>query len=371
MRSAKRLPRIGRWLKIHRPNAMTNDTALDPTSNYSRPIGTWLLICCLAIYAMVVLGGVTRLTGSGLSMVEWRPILGILPPLSHEQWEQTFAVYQQSPEFQKINRGMDLEGFKGIFWLEYFHRVLGRLIGAIFLIPLLYFMIRRRISKRLTPKLVAMFVLGGLQGLMGWYMVKSGLVQDPHVSQYRLTAHLGLAFVIYGYLFWLALDLLAPVTRSAPRDATRGFRWLAWAVTGLVFIAALSGGFVAGLKAGWTYNTFPLMGDRLIPEGLIALEPVWKNLFENVTTVQFDHRLLATLLFILIPALWLWGRKIALSRTTRIGLHLLVVTLFIQLALGISTLLLFVPISLATAHQAGALALFTVSLFVSHQMRQT
>lgn len=353
--------------------AMTNESAVAQTSNYRKPIGIWLLICCLAIYAMVVLGGVTRLTGSGLSMVEWRPVMGILPPLSHEQWEETFALYRQSPEFRKINEGMDLEGFQGIFWLEYFHRILGRLIGVIFLLPLLYFIVRGRIDKPLVPKLVAMFVLGGLQGLMGWYMVKSGLVHDPHVSQYRLTAHLGLAFVIYAYLFWVALDLLAPPDRSSSGDAAQGVRRLAWTVTGLVFCTILSGGFVAGLKAGLSYNTFPLMGGRIIPEGLFSLEPAWKNFFENVTTVQFDHRLLATLLFFLIPALWMVGRRAALSlsRSARTGLHLLVLTLLVQIALGISTLLLFVPIPLAAAHQGGALALFTVALFVSHQMRRT
>jgi len=216
-----------------------------------------------------------------------------------------------------------------------------------------------------------MFVLGGLQGLMGWYMVKSGLVHDPHVSQYRLTAHLGLAFVIYAYLFWVALDLLVPVSRSSPGDAARGFRRLAWTVSGLVLFTVLSGGFVAGLKAGLAYNTFPLMGGRLIPDGLFTLEPAWRNFFDNVTTVQFDHRLLATLLFFLIPLLWLLGRRTELSRNARMGLHLLMLALLIQIALGISTLLLFVPIPLAAAHQGGSLALFTVALFVSHQMRQT
>ena len=351
---------------------MTYDPMAASTRNHQLSVGIWLLICCLAIYAMVVLGGVTRLTGSGLSMVEWRPVTGILPPLSHEEWEETFSLYRQSPEFQKINRGMDLEGFKGIFWLEYFHRLLGRLIGVIFLVPLLYFMIRRRIEKPLVPKLVVMFVLGGLQGLLGWYMVKSGLARDPHVSQYRLTAHLGLAFVIYAYLFWVALDLLAPVSRSPREDNTaRGFRRLSWTVTGLVFLTVLSGGFVAGLKAGLAYNTFPLMGGQLVPDGLATLVPVWKNFFENVTTVQFDHRLLATVLFFLIPWLWLLGRKTALSHSTRIGLHLLVLALFLQITLGISTLLLFVPVSLGAAHQGGALALFTLALFVSHQMRAT
>jgi heme a synthase len=346
-----------------------NEFTSNPNPNYHRSIGIWLLVCCLAIYGMVVLGGVTRLTGSGLSMVEWHPVMGVLPPLNDEQWNEAYTLYRQSPEFQKINYQMDMEGFKNIFWFEYAHRILGRMIGVIFLLPLLYFIARRRIDKALIPRLATMFVLGGLQGLMGWYMVKSGLTHDPHVSQYRLTAHLGLAFVIYAWVFWTALDLLVPVKRSTQREIARSFRRLAWIVTGAVLITALSGGFVAGLKAGYAYNTFPLMAGHLIPEGLFTLSPAWSNFFENVTTVQFNHRLLATLLFILIPLLWIMGRSTVLSHNTRIGLHLLVLALFIQISLGISTLLLVVPVPLAAAHQAGAMALFTAALFVSHQMR--
>jgi len=348
---------------------MTVKTGAARARDDRKAVGIWLLICCLAIYAMVVLGGVTRLTGSGLSMVDWRPITGFLPPSSPEQWEETFALYQQSPEFQKINREMDLEGFKGIFWLEYFHRLLGRLIGFLFLLPLLYFALRRRIDKPLIPKLAGVFVLGGLQGLLGWYMVRSGLVNDPHVSPYRLTAHLGLAFLIYGYLFWVALDLLVPVTRAPPGTGARSFKGLSWLVTGLVLLTVVSGGFVAGLKAGFAFNTFPLMGGQVIPDGILTLSPVWKNFFENVATVQLDHRLLATLLFLLIPILWLLGRKTVLFRNARLGLHLLLAFLFIQIALGISTLLLMVPTALAAAHQGGALALFTAAVFVSHQVR--
>ena len=173
-----------------------------------KAIANWLLICCALVFAMVILGGVTRLTGSGLSMVDWRPLMGWLPPLNGAEWQRVFEMYQQSPEFQKINAHMDVDAFKGIFWLEYLHRVLGRLIGVLFLIPFLYFAIRGRIRPGLTPRLVAMFIMGGLQGLLGWYMVKSGLVSDPHVSQYRLTAHLGLAVIIYAWILWLAFDLL-------------------------------------------------------------------------------------------------------------------------------------------------------------------
>jgi cytochrome c oxidase assembly protein subunit 15 len=240
---------------------------------------------------------------------------------------------------------------------------------VIFIVPLLYFAVRRWIDKPMIPKLAAMFVLGGLQGLLGWYMVKSGLVRDPQVSQYRLAAHLGLAFLIYAYLFWVALDLLAPVKPSSSDAGARGFKRLSWLVTGLVFVTAISGGFVAGLKAGLAFNTFPLMGGQLIPDGLATLSPAWRNIFENVTTVQFDHRLLATVLFLLIPWLWLLGRKAALSRAAQTGLHVLLVLLLIQITLGVSTLLLYVPTPLAAAHQGGALALLTAALFVTHQMR--
>ncbi|RKZ85078.1 MAG: heme A synthase [Candidatus Parabeggiatoa sp. nov. 1] len=337
--------------------------------NKYKPIALWLLICCITIFAMVILGGVTRLTGSGLSMVEWAPIMGILPPLNHADWETAFQLYQQYPEYQLKNAHISLGEFKTIFWFEYAHRLLGRAIGLIFLIPMIYFIIKGKINKSLIPKLITLFILGGLQGLLGWYMVKSGLVDNPHVSQYRLTAHFGLAIIIYAYLFWVALDLLFPKTNPISSGDIQQIRTFSWTVTGLIFITALSGGFVAGLKAGFVYNTFPLMGGHLIPNGLFALEPLWRNFFENITTVQFDHRLLATLLFFIIPTLWLVARRVNLPTRTRWGLHTLVIILGIQITLGISTLLLYVPVPLAAAHQGGALVLLTAALFVSHQLR--
>jgi len=336
--------------------------------NSQRSVAIWLLVCCAAIFGMVVLGGVTRLTGSGLSMVKWEPIIGALPPMSQLEWEQVFQLYQQFPEFKLKNSGMDLDGFKGIFWFEYAHRLLGRSIGMIFLLPMLYFWIRKKLDRSLVPKLIVMFVLGGLQGLLGWYMVKSGLVSAPHVSQYRLTAHLGLAFVIYAYVFWVAMDLLFPGDSYNRLQIGSGLRRFSYLITGLLFITVLSGGFVAGLKAGLAYNTFPLMGGRWIPEGFLSMEPVWRNLFEDVTTVQFDHRVLATLIFILITVFWVVARKADLLPRVRVGIHLFLLFLFVQLALGISTLLLYVPTDLAASHQGGALALFTVSLFLSHQL---
>ena len=301
-------------------------------------------------------------------MVKWEPVIGILPPLEQSQWVEVFELYQQFPEFKLKNSSMDLEGFKEIFWLEYAHRVLGRLIGIIFLLPMLYFLIRGRIDRRIAPKLVVMFILGGLQGLLGWYMVKSGLSQDPHVSQYRLTAHLGFAFLIYAYIFWVALGLLVPREPGTAENGPARLRVFSYLVTGLVFLTVLSGGFVAGLKAGLAYNTFPTMNGQWIPDGMLSLDPLWRNFFDNVTTVQFDHRVLATLQFLVIPVFWMRARRYPLSGGVRRAFDLLMLVLLVQITLGISTLLLRVPVSLAATHQGGALLLFTVALYISHQL---
>jgi cytochrome c oxidase assembly protein subunit 15 len=333
-----------------------------------RSIAAWLLICCLMIYAMVVLGGVTRLTGSGLSMVEWDPIFGILPPLSDAAWQDVYSKYQTSPEYQKINVGMDLEAFKSIYWFEYAHRVLGRTIGTVFLLPLLYFWWRGRLSSRLKPRLAIAFVLGGLQGLLGWYMVKSGLVDNPHVSQYRLTAHLALALAIYGYLWWLFLELTdrrEPAVAGRPRN-----RLAAIGLTLLASMTIVSGGFVAGLKAGHAYNTFPKMGEHWLPPAGWSLEPGWRNLFENIATVQFDHRLLALSTFVAILLFWLSARTGLKDRGERMAAHLLLIAALIQVSLGISTLLLHVPVALAATHQAGAVLVLTAALYLNHRLRR-
>lgn len=340
------------------------------TPDSDKSIAIWLLICCATVFGMVVLGGVTRLTGSGLSMVQWAPIMGILPPLSRDAWQETFNLYQQFPEFQIKNFHMTLDDFKSIFWFEYSHRLLGRGIGIIFFLPFLFFFFTGKVNKSLTPKLLTMFVLGGLQGLMGWYMVKSGLVDDPHVSQYRLTAHLTLAIIIYAYMFWVALDLLSPKTSSVTTVNDPKLVRLSTIITSMVFITIMSGGFVAGTKAGFTFNTFPLMNGQLIPDGLFSIEPIWRNFFENLITVQFDHRVLATALFLLIPAFWLKTRKLELESISKISIHLLLAALALQITLGISTLLLIVPVSLAAAHQAGAVILLTAALFVNQQLRR-
>ena len=349
---------------------MSNTYNGSESINSHKSIAIWLLICCATVFGMVVLGGVTRLTGSGLSMVQWAPIMGILPPLDQAAWEETFRLYQQFPEFQLKNFSMTLDEFKSIFWFEYSHRLLGRGIGIIFFLPFLFFLFTGKVNKSLTPKLIAMFILGGLQGLMGWYMVKSGLVDDPHVSQYRLTAHLSLAIIIYGYMFWVALDLLLPKDNNIATVMNPKLSQLSMIITSLIFITIMSGGFVAGTRAGFAFNTFPLMNEQLIPDGLFEMQPIWHNFFENIMTVQFDHRVLATMLFLAVPVFWLKTRKFNLKPTAQIGVHLLLAALALQITLGISTLLLIVPVSLAAAHQAGAVILLTASLFVSHQLRQ-
>lgn len=334
----------------------------------NQQIALWLIFCATVILGMILLGGVTRLTHSGLSMVEWKPLMGIIPPLSETDWQATFAKYQQFPEYQQVNVAMDLEGFKSIFLFEYAHRVLGRLIGVIFLVPFLIFWWRRQITPALTPKLITLFLLGGLQGLLGWYMVKSGLVDVPQVSQYRLTAHLGLAVIIYSYMLWVALDLLYTKT-AVPVSVSVGLRRTAFSVSGLLFLMILSGGLVAGTRAGFAYNTFPLMGDSFFPMGLYGTEPVWRAAFEDITTVQFNHRMFAYLLCVLIGTfVWRGLKNRALQGRVRKGFWLLGLALVIQVSLGISTLLLLVPVSLAAAHQLGAMVLLTCSLYVSHSL---
>ena len=335
---------------------------------HDRQIAAWLLLCCLMIFSMVVLGGVTRLTGSGLSMVEWDPIFGIVPPLNTTQWNETFDLYKQSPEYLKINTGMNLSGFKQIYWFEFTHRVLGRTIGTVFLLPFLYFFFRGYVRRPLVPKLITLFVLGGMQGVLGWYMVASGLVDNPHVSQYRLTAHLGLAVVIYAWMLHIALDLWHG---NAQKQAVPAMlRNAIVALLVLVFITILSGGFVAGLKAGHAYNTFPLMDGHWVPEVIFMQQPVWRNFFENIATVQFDHRLLATLVFFTVTAVWLVALRDTQRGPVRTGLHLLMAAAVLQVSLGISTLLLHVPVPLAATHQAGALVLFTIALFVNQRVVQ-
>ena len=337
-------------------------------SDNDRAVMRWLQVCLLLVFCMVILGGVTRLTDSGLSMVTWHPT-GMLPPLSESAWQAEFSLYQEYPEYQLINRGMELAAFKKIYWFEYSHRMLGRLIGLVFLLPFLYFLVRGKIRPGLTPRLLVMFVLGGLQGLLGWYMVQSGLVNNPDVSQYRLSAHLMGAVLIFGFILWTILDLAnAEPYRRLGDSAVAGWRKLALGLLLLVLLTIVSGGFVAGLKAGLIFNTFPLMGGQLIPEGIMALTPWYLNPFENMVTVQFDHRWLAMTTGVLLIIWYLRGRSRFEDPGLQRSFKLVGMMVIIQLSLGIATLLWQVPVALGALHQAGALLLFSALLVNIHRL---
>jgi heme a synthase len=323
-----------------------------------RPIALWLLACCGLVFLMVVVGGITRLTESGLSITQWQPLRGIVPPLDAAQWAQEFDRYKAIPQYRAIHADMTLAQFKAIFFWEYFHRLLGRLIGAAFLLPFLYFLARGRVHGALVPKLAAIFALGALQGAIGWYMVESGLSERIEVSQYRLALHLAMAVVIYGAMLWVALDLLGR-RRGGPAGLRRG----AGAVLALVFATLVAGAFVAGLRAGYVYNTFPLMGGRWVPEGYGRLAPWYRNFFENVAAVQFDHRLLAATTLAAIVALWFAARRLKVRRP---ALDAVLAMAVVQVGLGLATLLLVVPLPLAVLHQAGAMGLVTAALVARH-----
>jgi cytochrome c oxidase assembly protein subunit 15 len=332
-----------------------------PAPHAPRAVARWLFAVAGLIFVMVVLGGLTRLTESGLSITEWAPIMGALPPLSEADWLVLYEKYKQSPQFRKVFPDLTLAGFKGIFWLEYLHRLLGRVIGLAYAVPLAWFWLRGRIPSGLKPRLMYLLVLGGLQGLLGWYMVASGLVDRPSVSHYRLAAHLGLALILYVAVLWTALGLVQ--RRVVPAPALGG-RFAAAA--GLVAATVLYGAFVAGLDAGLVHNTFPLMGGRLIPDDLIAAEHGWRSVVEHRTAVQFVHRVLATAA--LLSALWLWlgARR---GKRARAGLGVAAAAA-LQYALGIATLVALVPVWLGTLHQAGALVLITALTVYAHVARR-
>jgi len=334
-----------------------------------RPIGWWLLVIAALIFAMVILGGVTRLTNSGLSIVEWQPVSGVVPPLDDQAWQVEFDKYRQYPEYQKKNRGMSLAEFKRIYAFEYAHRLLGRVIGVAFAVPFLYFLLRGRISPALAPQLFAIFLLGAAQGGLGWFMVRSGLVDRPDVSQYRLAAHLGLAVAIYGYVLWVAFSLLAP---GEARSSQRGLGNFGIMVVLAIVLQMLLGALVAGLDAGFVYNTWPLMEGSLVPSGLFPDQPWWRNAFEDIMTVQFDHRIGAYL--IAVAVVLLCWRAILVREfgvKVRFAVKLLLAALLLQIALGVATLLYVVPVPLAAAHQAGALLLLSAALWLAYRLRTT
>ena len=333
-------------------------------------VRVWLFAIAGLVFAMVVVGGATRLTGSGLSITEWQPILGVVPPMSEAAWRDAFEKYRQIPEYSQINPGMTLGGFKAVYWWEWTHRLLGRLIGVVFFIPFAVFLLRRSIPRALIPRIVALFVLGGAQGALGWFMVRSGLADRVDVSQYRLAAHLALAVAIAGFAFWLALSIgesaLAERGRLAGQSSLPvkiGAAMLAC----LVYLQIIAGAFVAGLKAGHASNTWPLMNGEIIPPGLDAFSPWYVNLFENPLTAQFVHRALAYAI-----AIFAAGFAAAVWNTTRaqaLRLPLLAITaaVFIQIALGVATIVYGVPLAIALAHQASAIVIFALSLWALHR----
>jgi cytochrome c oxidase assembly protein subunit 15 len=322
------------------------------TDNDRRAVAAWLFLCAAMVFAIVVVGGITRLTRSGLSIVEWQPLIGILPPLSEADWQALFAKYRETPEYRLVNLGMDLGGFQRIFWWEYLHRLLARLVGLVVLLPLLWFQLRKKLERPLAWKLWGIFALGALQGLMGWLMVKSGLIDDPKVNPVRLTLHLGLALAVFSAELWIALGLLAPRGGRAGR--------LAAALPWVIFAMALSGGMVAGLRAGSAYQTFPLMNGHLVPPEILMLEPWWQNFLTNMATVQFVHRGFFWLLAVLVPVAW-WQRRASPAANA------LLLAFALQAALGIATLLAGVPVALGAAHQGGAVLVLAAALWNAHR----
>ena len=338
---------------------------INRTKEADKAVAIWLAVIAGMVAAMVIIGGITRVTGSGLSMVEWRPLLGWLPPLSDEEWQRIFKLYQNSPEYRYINTWMDLSAFKSIFWWEYIHRLWGRLIGVAFFLPFIFFLVTQKIKRRFLSRICLLFFLGGLQGALGWWMVKSGLSSDPSVSQYRLATHLGVAFSILGLLIWTILDLVGK------RDVleSKATVYHANTVTGLIFLTVIGGALVAGLKAGLVYNTFPLMGEGMIPPDYFSVEPYWRNIFENVPAVQFNHRILATITLLAIVSLCVCSRFFCKTERLLRTIYVMTTLAILQFLLGVLTLVNFVPEGLAVAHQFIGLCLFGTSIVISWGVR--
>jgi len=325
----------------------------------------WLLTGCFLIFVMVVVGGITRLTHSGLSISSYKLISGTIPPLNEAEWIAEFEHYQQFPEYQKLHNHFDLEDFKDIYFWEYIHRVLGRLLGIVFIIPFLYFLLKKQLTKPTIKKSLILLFLGGFQGFLGWYMVKSGLIDRPSVSHYRLAMHLTTAFITFAYTFWVALDLWYPVQKEINKTLRNIIR-LGMAV---LLIQIIWGAFVAGLDAGWIHNQWPLMNEgKLIHETVFSEQvPVWKNFVEGKSGVQFIHRYMAYAVVAIILYIWYRSRKIKVTQLQRNGINLLLLLVLAQFALGVFTLLLQVPVVLGVLHQITAFFLLAAMTFVLHR----
>ena len=335
-----------------------------------RAVGLWLLGVAGLILAMIAVGGLTRLTGSGLSITEWDPIVGALPPLSHAAWLEAFHKYQQIPQYVFENRGMTLDGFKAIFWWEWAHRLLGRLLGFAFLLPFLWFAFTGTIRRADWPRMVLLFALGGLQGLIGWWMVSSGLEVRVSVSQYRLAIHLGTALLLLVAMIWIALEYLADPADGHMPKACHGAARRGYVMAGLVYVQMLLGALVAGLHAGLIYNTWPDMNGRVFPENAFFHAPWWINFFENDGLAQFDHRIGAYV--VAGFAAYVYARGIKLTGAAKTSAKLVAALTTVQVGLGIATLLLIVPAGLAAAHQIAAALLLSACVWHAFALgRQT
>jgi len=334
--------------------------------NADRKIATWLFVVAGMVFGAVVIGGLTRLTESGLSITDWRPLTGWLPPMSDAEWMSVFERYKRIPEYFMLNAGMTVDEFKEIFWLEYIHRVWGRLIGVVFALPFLWFLVTRRVDRQLFPILLGLFLLGGMQGGVGWFMVSSGLAERTDVSQYRLALHLGIALMIYVLIirtaFWLRRG------RQAPDPASRGLRRPFWCLLVLIGVTIISGAFVAGLNAGMTYNTFPLMDGDLVPGYLYEMSPAWLSAFEDIATVQFNHRLLAMMTLAVVLWVFVWSIASGRPRAVKQAGGAIAIVAVCQVTLGIATLLSVVRIDLASLHQCGAVVLLTTVLWALEKL---
>jgi cytochrome c oxidase assembly protein subunit 15 len=335
---------------------------IDTSLSARRAVGWWLLGIAFLVAAMVTLGGLTRLTGSGLSITEWKPISGVIPPLTEQAWQAEFANYQKIPQYWRENRGMTLAQFKGIYWWEWAHRLLGRLVGAAFLLPFIGFAVMGAIPRREWPRMILLFALGGLQGAVGWWMVQSGLETRVSVSQYRLAIHLGVAVILLGALLWTGLDYLRN-SRPSLHGINTSLRTMAFALVCLVYVQILLGAIVAGLHAGLIYNTWPSMNGRFLPEDAFVLHLWWRNFFENPGLAQFDHRLVAYIVAAASAIFWFMARRRVASSGVRTSSNALMAVVIIQIALGVATLLALAPIALAGLHQAAAVAVFSTAIW--------
>tara|TARA_R110002072_G_scaffold1587_1_gene13281 strand:+ start:75992 stop:77005 length:1014 start_codon:yes stop_codon:yes gene_type:complete len=325
----------------------------------------WLLTGCILIFIMVVVGGITRLTHSGLSISNYKLISGTIPPMNEAEWIEAFDLYKQYPEYQKLNNHFGLEDFKDIYFWEWLHRVIGRLIGLVFVIPFVYFLLKKQLTKPTIRKSLFLLFLGGFQGFLGWYMVKSGLVDRPDVSHYRLAMHLTTAFITFAYTFWVALDLWYPIKK----EVDKGFRNLIRVGLTLLILQIIWGAFVAGLDAGWIHNHWPLMSDGKLIHETVTIEqnPVWKNFVEGKSGVQFVHRYLAYIVVAIIGMIWWRSNKMTLSLPQKNGVNLLLLLVLVQFILGVFTLIYQVPVVLGVLHQVVAFFLLAAMTFTLHR----